>query len=61
MQQACTPKGGVGGRLGSSDAHHDGRISRAYLRRLYPHENTFISPGIRYQYSEIALINMERV
>ena len=61
MQQAGTPKGGVGGRLGSSDAHHDGRISQAYLRWLYPHENTLISPGIKYQYSEIALINMERV
>ena len=39
---------GGGGRLGNSDAHHDGRFGRAYLRRLYPHENTLISLGIKY-------------
>ena len=48
MQQACEPKGGVGSRLGNSDVHHDGRFSRAYLCRLYPHENTLISLGIKY-------------
>ena len=39
---------GGGGRLGNSDTHHDCRFSRAYLRRLYPPENTLISPGIKY-------------
>jgi len=43
-----TPEGGVSSRLGRSDAHHDGRISQDYLRRLYLHENTLISPGIKY-------------
>jgi hypothetical protein len=51
----------AGGRLGRSDAHDDGRISRAYLRRLYPRKSTLISRGIKYQYAEIALINMELV
>jgi len=55
------PKGGVGGRLGSSDAHHDSHISRAYLHQLYPPKNTLISPGIKYQYLEIVLINIEWV
>ena len=59
MQQVRMPKGG---RLGSSDAHHDsGHIGQVYLHRLHSHENTLIFPGIKYQYSEIALINMERV
>ena len=57
-QQARTPKGGVGGRY---NAHHDDHISRAYLCWLYPRENTLISLGIKYQHSEIALINLERV
>ena len=51
----------AGGRLGRSDVHDDSRISRAYLRRLYPHKGTLISRGIKYQYAEIALINMELV
>jgi hypothetical protein len=51
----------AGGRLGRSDAHDDGRISRDYLRRLYPRKSTLKSRGIKYQYAEIALINMELV
>ena len=47
VQQVCIPKGWVGGRLGSSDAHHDGRINS-----LSP---LTLSPGINYEYSEITL------
>jgi hypothetical protein len=61
VQQVHTPNGGVDGRLSHSDAHHDGHISQAYLCQLYPNENTLISPGIKYWYLEIALINMEMV
>jgi hypothetical protein len=61
VQQARTPKSGADGRLGIFDAHDDGRISRAYIRRLYPRKSTLISRGIKYQYAEIALINMELV
>jgi hypothetical protein len=60
-QRARTPKGGVDSKLGSSDAPHDGRISRTYLRRLYLRENALISGGIKYQCSVIALINREWV
>jgi hypothetical protein len=51
----------AGGKLVRFDAHDDGRISRAYLRRLYPRKSTLISRGIKYQYGELALINMELV
>jgi hypothetical protein len=61
VQRARTPKSGAGSRLGRSDAHDDGRISRAYLRRLYPCKSTLISRGIKYQYAEIALMTMELV
>jgi hypothetical protein len=44
-----------------TDAHHDGRIRPAYLRRLYLRENTLISAGIKYECSELALIHMEWV
>jgi len=61
MQRAGMVKGGSGGRLGSFDVHIDGNISRAYLRRLHLCKNTHISLGIKYQYLEIALINVEWV
>jgi len=47
MQRAGTrhAQGGSGGRLGSFDAHIDGNISRAYLRRLHPRKTL---PGPEY-------------
>ena len=54
-------KSGAGGRLGRSDAHGDGRISRDYLCRLYPCKSTLISRGIKYQYVEITLLSIKLV
>ena len=55
---ACSDSHAMSGR---SDAHGDGRISRDYLRRLYPRKSTLISRGIKYQYAEITLLSIELV
>ena len=62
LEQAGTPKGGLAADLAA--LMHIMMATSAefmYLHQLHSCENTLISLGIKYQYSEIALINMERV